>query len=100
MARPAQLPDPHTDVFAALAHGDRWRLLRLIGSMPAGSADTVILAKRTGLTPRKVRSHTDRLVNAGLLARTRRVADGRGQPRFLYALAPVAEPLLAWAGGR
>ena len=68
----------------------RRRLFALLGEL-GGSASTDELAARLGLHPNGVRTHLQRMHDAGLVIR-RRVSRPRGRPRDEWAIAPTARP--------
>jgi predicted ArsR family transcriptional regulator len=73
-----------------LAQPTRRRLFALLGDL-GGSASTDALAERVGLHPNGVRTHLQRMRDAGLVLH-RRVAGPRGRPRDEWAIAPTARP--------
>jgi predicted ArsR family transcriptional regulator len=73
-----------------LAQPTRRRLFALLGDL-GGSASTDELAERLSLHPNGVRTHLQRMRDAGLLIH-RRVARPRGRPRDAWAIAPTARP--------
>lgn len=77
----------------ALAQPTRARLFALLGELrrPAGAEE---LAERLALHPNGVRTHLERLSEAGLVQRER-MRRGRGRPRDMWSIAPEAAP-----GGR
>lgn len=80
-------PAPPAD---ALAQPTRARLFRLLVELrrPVGTED---LARRLDLHPNGVRSHLERLHNAGLVTRER-VRQPRGRPRDVWLASPDAKP--------
>ena len=73
-----------------LAQPTRRRLFALLGEL-GGAASTDELAERLALHPNGVRTHLQRMRDAGLVIR-RRVARPRGRPRDEWAIAPTARP--------
>lgn len=73
-----------------LTQPTRRRLFALL-SESGGSASTDDLAERLGLHPNGVRTHLQRMRDAGLVTH-RRVAGARGRPRDAWAIAPTARP--------
>ena len=73
-----------------LAQPTRRRLVALLSDL-GGSASTDELAKRLALHPNGVRTHLQRMRDAGLVIH-RRVARPRGRPRDEWAIAPTARP--------
>ena len=73
-----------------LAQPTRRRLFALLSDV-GGSASTDQLAERLALHPNGVRTHMQRLRDAGLVIH-RRVARPRGRPRDEWAIAPTARP--------
>src|SRR3954452_10840914 len=73
-----------------LAQPTRARLFRALSELrrPAGTEE---LAERLDLHPNGVRTHLERLREAGLVTRER-TRQSRGRPRDMWALAPDAEP--------
>src|SRR3954452_5667590 len=74
----------------ALAQPTRARLFEALGELrrPAGTEE---LAERLGMHPHRVRTHLERLSEAGLVER-RRTRQSRGRPRDMWTIAPDAEP--------
>src|SRR3954467_1064537 len=74
----------------ALAQPTRARLFGLLSELrrPAGTEE---LAERLDLHPNGVRTHLDRLHEAGLVDR-RRTRQARGRPRDMWTIAPDAQP--------
>src|SRR3954469_2344711 len=74
----------------ALAQPTRARLFGLLSELrrPTGTEE---LAERLDLHPNGVRSHLERLREAGLVER-RRTRQSRGRPRDMWTIAPGAEP--------
>src|SRR3954454_14100792 len=74
----------------ALAQPTRARLFEALGELrrPAGTEE---LAERLGMHPNGVRTHLERLSEAGLVER-RRTRQSRGRPRDMWTIAPGAEP--------
>jgi predicted ArsR family transcriptional regulator len=81
------LPAPPDD---ALAQATRARLFRLLGELrrPAGTEE---LAERVHLHVNGVRSHLERMREAGLVTRER-PRQARGRPRDMWQIAPEAQP--------
>jgi predicted ArsR family transcriptional regulator len=79
-------PDPDD----ALSQATRAQLFELLGELrrPAGTAE---LAQRLGLHPNGVRTHLERLEQAGLIVRSR-ARSARGRPPDAWAIAPDARP--------
>lgn len=73
-----------------LAQPTRRRLLILLGEL-GGSASTDALAVQLGMHPNGVRTHLQRLRDAGLVTH-RRVPRPRGRPRDEWAISPEARP--------
>ena len=73
-----------------LAQPTRRRLFALLGDL-GGSASTDDLAERLALHPNGVRTHLQRMRDAGLVIH-RRVSRPRGRPRDEWAIAPTAAP--------
>jgi len=73
-----------------LAQSTRRRLFALLSDL-GGSASTDDLAERLALHPNGVRTHLQRMRDAGLLLH-RRVPRPRGRPRDEWAIAPNARP--------
>jgi len=73
-----------------LAQSTRRRLFALLSDL-GGSASTDDLAERLALHPNGVRTHLQRMRDAGLLLH-RRVPRPRGRPRDEWAIAPTARP--------
>jgi predicted ArsR family transcriptional regulator len=73
-----------------LAQPTRRRLFALLSDL-GGSAATDELAERLALHPNGVRTHLQRMRDAGLVIH-RRVARPRGRPRDEWAIAPTARP--------
>jgi predicted ArsR family transcriptional regulator len=73
-----------------LAQPTRRRLFALLGEL-GGPASTDELAARIALHPNGVRTHLQRMRDAGLLSH-RRVSGPRGRPRDEWAIAPTASP--------
>ena len=73
-----------------LAQPTRRRLFALLGTL-GRSASTPELAERLSLHPNGVRTHLQRMREAGLVIH-RRGAQPRGRPRDEWALAPTARP--------
>ena len=73
-----------------LAQPTRRRLFALLGQL-GGAASTVELAERLGLHPNGVRTHLQRMRDAGLVTH-RRAPQPRGRPRDEWAIAPTARP--------
>jgi predicted ArsR family transcriptional regulator len=74
----------------ALAQPTRARLFALLGELRR-PAPTEELAERLGLHPNGVRTHLERLCDAGLVVRERERRP-RGRPRDAWAIAPDAQP--------
>jgi len=74
----------------ALAQPTRRRVFGLLGELrrPAGTEE---LAERLALHPNGVRTHLERLAEAGLVER-RRTRQARGRPRDMWMIAPDAQP--------
>jgi predicted ArsR family transcriptional regulator len=79
-------PRPHD----ALAQETRAQLFSVLGELrrPVGTDE---LAERLGLHPNGVRTHLERLRQAGLVTRDR-PRQGRGRPRDMWMVAPDAQP--------
>lgn len=75
----------------ALAQASRARLFRLLGELQR-PASTEELAERLGLHPNGVRTHLERLREAGLVVRGRERRP-RGRPRDSWTIDPQAGPL-------
>jgi predicted ArsR family transcriptional regulator len=73
-----------------LAQPTRRRLFALLSDL-GGSASTDELAERLALHPNGVRTHLQRMRDAGLVLH-RRVRRPRGRPRDEWAIAPTARP--------
>jgi predicted ArsR family transcriptional regulator len=73
-----------------LAQPTRRRLFALLADL-GGSAATDDLAERLALHPNGVRTHLQRMAEAGLVTR-RRVVRPRGRPRDEWAISPTARP--------
>lgn len=75
---------------AALAQASRARLFRVLGDLqrPAGTEE---LAQLLGLHPNGVRTHLERLEDAGLVVREREPRP-RGRPRDSWSIDPTAGP--------
>jgi predicted ArsR family transcriptional regulator len=73
-----------------LAQPTRRRLFALLSEL-GGGASTDELAERLGLHPNGVRTHLQRMRDAGLVLQ-RRVARPRGRPRDEWAISPAARP--------
>ena len=73
-----------------LAQPTRRRLFALLGQL-GGAASTAELAERLGLHPNGVRTHLQRMRDAGLVTH-RRAPQPRGRPRDEWAIAPTARP--------
>ena len=73
-----------------LAQPTRRRLFALLGQL-GGAASTAELAERLALHPNGVRTHLQRMHDAGLVIH-RRAARPRGRPRDEWAIAPTARP--------
>jgi predicted ArsR family transcriptional regulator len=86
----AGLDLPDSDRGDVLAQPTRKRLFALLGEL-GGAATTDALADTLELHPNGVRTHLQRMRDAGLLTR-RRVAGPRGRPRAEWAIAPGAQP--------
>lgn len=73
-----------------LAQSTRARLFDLLGDLrrPAGTEE---LADRLGMHPNGVRTHLERLREAGLVER-QRTRQGRGRPRDAWAISADAAP--------
>jgi predicted ArsR family transcriptional regulator len=82
------LPPGHGD--DVLAQATRRRLFALLGEH-GGSASTDELAQWLGLHPNGVRTHLQRMRDAGLVTH-RRVPRPRGRPHDEWAIAPTAAP--------
>ncbi|HEY7620676.1 MAG TPA: helix-turn-helix domain-containing protein [Solirubrobacteraceae bacterium] len=82
------LPPGHGD--DVLAQATRRRLFALLGEH-GGSASTDELAQWLGLHPNGVRTHLQRMRDAGLVSH-RRVPRPRGRPHDEWAIAPTAAP--------
>ena len=74
----------------ALAQPTRARLFRLLGELRR-PASTDELASRVELHPNGVRTHLERLREAGLVTRER-PRQARGRPRDMWLVAPGARP--------
>jgi predicted ArsR family transcriptional regulator len=74
----------------ALAQASRARLFRLLGELQR-PASTEELAERLGLHPNGVRTHLERLREAGLIIRGRERRP-RGRPRDSWSIDPQAGP--------
>ncbi len=74
----------------ALAQASRARLFRLLGELQR-PASTDELAERLGLHPNGVRTHLERLREAGLIVRGRE-RRARGRPRDSWSIDPQAGP--------
>ena len=74
----------------ALAQASRARLFRLLGELQR-PASTEELAERLGLHPNGVRTHLERLRDAGLVVRDRERRP-RGRPRDVWTIDPQAGP--------
>jgi predicted ArsR family transcriptional regulator len=74
----------------ALAQASRARLFRLLGELQR-PASTEELAERLGLHPNGVRTHLERLDDAGLVVRGRERRP-RGRPRDVWTIDPQAGP--------
>jgi predicted ArsR family transcriptional regulator len=74
----------------ALAQASRARLFRLLGELQR-PASTEELAERLGLHPNGVRTHLERLREAGLIVRGRERRP-RGRPRDSWSIDPQAGP--------
>jgi predicted ArsR family transcriptional regulator len=74
----------------ALAQPTRGRLFALLGEIRR-PVSTDELAGRLALHPNGVRIHLERLVEAGLVVRTR-APQPRGRPRDEWSVSPSAEP--------
>ena len=74
----------------ALAQPTRARLFATLGELrrPAGTDE---LARRLGLHPNGVRTHLERLAEAGLVLRARE-RQARGRPRDTWSISPEARP--------
>jgi predicted ArsR family transcriptional regulator len=81
----------------ALAQGSRARLFRLLGELQR-PASTEELAERLALHPNGVRTHLERLQDAGLVVRGREHRP-RGRPRDSWSIDPKAggDPPAAYA---
>lgn len=84
--RPDEAPPARAD--DVLAQPTRRRLFALL-TATGGAATTDDLAARLGLHPNGVRTHLQRMCDAGLVER-RRVPQSRGRPRDEWAIAPGA----------
>jgi predicted ArsR family transcriptional regulator len=73
-----------------LAQPTRRRLFALLGDL-GGASSTDELAERLALHPNGVRTHLQRMRDAGLVVR-RRAPRPRGRPRDEWAIAPTARP--------
>ena len=73
-----------------LAQPTRRRLFAILSDL-GGSASTDELAERLALHPNGVRTHLQRMRDAGLVLH-RRVPRPRGRPRDEWAIAPTARP--------
>lgn len=73
-----------------LAQPTRRRLFALLGRL-GGAASTAELAEQLSLHPNGVRTHLQRLRDAGLVTH-RRAERPRGRPRDEWAIAPTARP--------
>ena len=73
-----------------LAQPTRRRIFALLGDLGA-AATTDALAQRLRLHPNGVRTHLQRMRDAGLLVQ-RRVPAPRGRPRDEWAISPSARP--------
>jgi predicted ArsR family transcriptional regulator len=82
------LPPSHGD--DVLAQATRRRLFALLSEL-GGAASTDELARWLDLHPNGVRTHLQRMRDAGLVSH-RRVARPRGRPHDEWAVAPTAEP--------
>jgi predicted ArsR family transcriptional regulator len=74
----------------ALAQPTRARLFALLGELHRPVA-TDELARRLDLHPNGIRSHLERLRDAGLVQRER-TRQARGRPRDMWLIAPAAAP--------
>jgi predicted ArsR family transcriptional regulator len=74
----------------ALAQSTRADLFSLLGELRR-PASTEELAERLRLHPNGVRTHLERLMEAGLLARERE-RQARGRPRDMWVISPEAQP--------
>jgi predicted ArsR family transcriptional regulator len=81
---------PLADPGDALAQATRKRLFALLGEIRR-PVSTDELAGRLALHPNGVRIHLERLVEAGLVLRTR-APQPRGRPRDEWSVSPTAEP--------
>jgi predicted ArsR family transcriptional regulator len=82
------VPDHSTD---PLSQPTRAQIFAELGQMRS-SATTEDLAKRLGKHVNGVRTHLERLTDAGLVTRERE-RRGRGRPRDVWRVAPHARPL-------
>lgn len=72
----------------ALGDPTRHRIfMRLMEGGPAGVSD---LTEHTGLNHNAVRQHLSKLVTAGLVTRRNQQPAGRGRPRQLFEINPIA----------
>lgn len=81
---------PRIDEAGELAQPTRARLFSLLGELRRPAA-TEELAQRLKLHPNGVRTHLERMREAGLLERTS-VRRPRGRPRDEWSIAPKARP--------
>src|SRR3954449_1516570 len=82
--------DPPVRPDDALAQPTRRRVFGVLGELrrPAGTEE---LAERLALHPNGVRTHLERLAEAGLVERGR-TRQARGRPRDMWTIAPDAQP--------
>lgn len=82
--------DPPASPHDTLSQPTRARLFSLISELrrPVGTEE---LAERVGLHPNGVRTHLERLLDAGLLER-RRARQARGRPRDMWTIGSDAQP--------
>ena len=90
MKKLAAVDLPNGDGGDDLAQPTRRRLFALLSEL-GGAASTDELAERLGLHPNGVRTHLQRMRDAGLVIH-RRVPRPRGRPRDEWAIAPTARP--------
>ena len=90
MKKLAQVDLPNGYGDHVLAQPTRRRLFALLGEL-GGAASTDTLADRVALHPNGVRTHLQRMRDAGLLIH-RRVPGPRGRPRDEWVISPGARP--------
>src|SRR3954451_17828075 len=73
-----------------LSQPTRARLFRALGDLRRPAA-TDELAERLELHPNGIRTHLERLREAGLITRER-TRQARGRPRDMWSIAPEAQP--------